>query len=57
MVVPGGLELAVVMLVFVLLFAPAILALLAGLYLYRERTARIEELEAEIEALRERVEE
>lgn len=57
MVVPGGLELAVVMLVFVLLFAPAILALVGGLYLYRERTSRIEELEAEIEALRERVEE
>lgn len=56
MVVPGGLELAVVMLVFLLLFAPAVLAALAGLYLYRQRTARIEALEAEIEALRERVE-
>jgi cell division protein FtsB len=54
--VPGGVELAVILLVFLLLFAPAILAIVAGLYLYRQRTDRIEELEAEIEELRKRVE-
>lgn len=54
--VPGGVELVVIVLVFLLLFAPAILAVLVGLYLYRQRTDRIEELEAEIEELRKRVE-
>ena len=54
--VPGGVELVVIVLVFLLLFAPAILAVLIGLYLYRQRTDRIEELEAEIEELRKRVE-
>lgn len=54
-VVPGGVELVVIVLVFLLLFAPAILAVLVGVHLYRQRTTRIEELEAEIEELRERV--
>ena len=54
--VPGGVELVVIVLVFLLLFAPAILAVLIGLYLYRQRTDRIEELEAEIEEIRKRVE-
>lgn len=55
MIVLGGVELVVVVLVFLLLFAPAILAVLVGVHLYRERTGRIEELEAEIEALREQI--
>lgn len=55
--IPGGIELAVIFLVFLLLFAPAILAIGVGLRLYRKRTDRLTELEREVEELRERVDE
>ncbi len=55
--IPGGIELAVVFLIALLLFGPVILAVLVGLRLYGRRSSRIAELEAEVEELREKVEE
>ncbi|MDL5361913.1 hypothetical protein [Halalkalicoccus sp. NIPERK01] len=56
--IPGGIELAVILLVtLVVLFGPVVLAVIAGLRLYNRRSSRLGELEAEVEELRERVEE
>lgn len=55
--IPGGIELAVVLLIALLLFGPVILAVLVGLHLYNRRSSRIAELEAEVEELRERADE
>lgn len=55
--IPGGIELAVVFLIALLLFGPVILAVVVGLRLYGRRSGRIAELETEIEELRDRVEE
>lgn len=48
--VPGGLELAVILLVtLVVLFGPVVLAVIGGLRLYNQRSSRLRELESEVE--------
>lgn len=62
MMIPGAMELAVMLLIFLLFAAPIALVLLGIVYLLRRRGGsneldeRITELEAQVESLRETVE-
>lgn len=55
--IPGGIEFAVILLMLVMFLAPFVLAIAAYRRFFESDSERLDELEADIEELRERVEE
>ncbi|KYH27707.1 hypothetical protein HAPAU_03750 [Halalkalicoccus paucihalophilus] len=55
--VPGGIEFAVILLIIVVFLAPFFLVIAAYRRFFESDSERLDELEAEVEELRERVEE